>query len=60
MFFMHLFVYVARFNFCPFSFPWSQGLAAVYDCGTPWTILLTFLLGQRKAEHNSKLTIFIK
>ena len=39
---VHLFVYFARVNFCPFSLPLGVGLAAACDCGTPWTILLTF------------------
>ena len=25
-----------------FSSSWCRGLAAAYDCGTPWTLLLTF------------------
>ena len=43
---VHLYFYFARVNFCPFSLPhdWCKGLAAVCDCGTPCTFLLTFLL----------------
>ena len=38
MLLVHLFVYFARVNFCPFSLPlsWCQGLAAASDCDTPW------------------------
>ena len=40
---MHLFVlYVLVFD--NFSSSWCRGLAAVCDCGTPWTFLLTFLI----------------
>ena len=35
------FVYVSFCHF--FSSSWCRGLAAVYDCGTPWTFLLAFL-----------------
>ena len=41
---VHLFVYFARVNFCLFfSSSWCLGLAAASDCGSPWTVLLTFL-----------------
>ena len=33
-----------RVGFCQFSLPLSSGLAAVCDCGTPWTFLLTFFI----------------
>ena len=37
MLLMHLFVYFAHINFCPFSSSWCQGLTAACDCGTSWT-----------------------
>ena len=40
---VHLFVYFERVNFCPFSLP-LPGLAVAFDCGTPWTFLLTVLV----------------
>ena len=44
MLLVHLFVCFARFRFCPFPLSsWCRGLAAVCDCGSPWTFLLTFL-----------------
>ena len=37
------FVCFVRVSFCHFfSSSWCRGLAAVCDCGTPWTFLLTF------------------
>ena len=40
----HLFVCCVRVSFCHLSLPLDAGgLAAVCDCGTPWTFLLTFL-----------------
>ena len=41
MLLVHLFVCFVRVSFRDFSLP--LGLAAVCDCGTPWTFLLTFL-----------------
>ena len=41
--FVCLFVYVLVFVIFLFSLSWCRGLAAVCDCGTPWTFLLTFL-----------------
>ena len=39
-----LFVYFARVEFLSFFGPsWCQMFATAYDCGTPWTFLLTFL-----------------
>ena len=38
------FVCFVRVGFCQFSLPLSSGLAAVCDCGTPWTFLLTFFI----------------
>ena len=40
MLLVHLFVCFARECLCPFS-SWCRGLAAVCDCGMPWTFLLT-------------------
>ena len=42
MFLVHLFVCFARVCFCPNFLPLGRGLAAVCDCGTQWTFLLTF------------------
>ena len=43
MLLVHLFVCFVRVSFCHFSLPLGVGgLAAVCDCGTPWTFLLTF------------------
>ena len=44
---LHLFVYLAHSNFCPFSLPlvvrsWLMAMAC--DFGTPWTFLFTILL----------------
>ena len=37
---VHLFVCFVRVSFCHFSLPLGVGvLAAVCDCGTPWTFL---------------------
>ena len=36
------FVHVSFLSF--FSSSWCRGLAAVCDCGTAWTFLLTFLI----------------
>ena len=45
MFLVHLFVCFIRVSFCHLSLSLGVGgLAAVCDCGTPWTFLLTFLL----------------
>ena len=39
-------------NFMSFvSSSWGQGLAAVFDFGTPWTLHLTFYSGRWKAFH---------
>ena len=47
-----LLVYLARFGFCPFSLPLGVGdLAAAYDCGAPWSFLLTFW----NISHQSKI-----
>ena len=42
---MHVFFCFVRVSFCYFSLPLGVGgwLAAVCDCGTPWTFLLTIL-----------------
>ena len=47
---VHLFVYFARVNVCPFSSSWCQGLAAACDCGTPWIFLLSLLLQNRNVS----------
>ena len=40
---VHLFVCFVLVSFLSFfSSSWCRGLAAVCDCGTPWTFLLTF------------------
>ena len=45
MLLVHLFVCFTRFTFCPFPLSsWCRGLAAVCDCGSPWTFLLTFFV----------------
>ena len=49
MLLMHLFVYSARVDFCPFSLP----QAAACDCGIPWTFLLTFYNSKVKKGHYS-------
>ena len=37
------FVCFARVCLCPFSLPLGcRGMAAVCDCGIPWTLLLSF------------------
>ena len=38
---VHLFVCFTRICFCSFSLPLG-GLAAVCDCGIPWTFVLIF------------------
>ena len=40
---LHLFVCFVRVSFCHFS-SWCSGVAAVCDCGIPWTFLLTCFL----------------
>ena len=42
--FVFLFVFFFVLFFLSFFFSsWCRGLAAVCDCGIPWTFLLTFL-----------------
>ena len=44
MLLVHLFVCFLRVSFLSFiSSSWCRGLAAICDCGTPWTFLLTLL-----------------
>ena len=45
MLLVHLFVSFVHVRFCHFSLPLGVGgggVAAVCDCGIPWTFLLTF------------------
>ena len=37
-------LFCAFMFFVLFSSSWCRGLAAVCDCGIPWTLLLTFLV----------------
>ena len=41
VFFFLLFFFLGGVSFF-FSFSWCRGLAAICDCGTPWTFLSTF------------------
>ena len=41
LFVLHVLVLVLVLSF--FSSSWYRGLAAICDCATPWTFLLTFL-----------------
>ena len=53
MLFVHYFVYLASVTFCHFfSYSWCQGLAAAYDCDTPWISLL-FLVTWLAAAYDS-------
>ena len=52
-------LYVLVFVIFPSS--WRRGLAAVCDCGTPWTFLLTFLqiiwtgIKSRKSSNSGQI-----
>ena len=57
MLLVYLFVCFVRVSFLSF-FPssWCRVLAAVCDCGTPWTFLLNFYqakIGRKCCEHDS-------
>ena len=43
MLLVHFLFILYMLVFVIFSSSWCRGLAAVCDCGTPWTFLLTFL-----------------
>ena len=51
---VHLFVCFARVSFGPFFFLLVSGLAVVCYCGTPWTFLLRFLVGEKMCAKLSK------
>ena len=54
---MHLFV-LCVLVFDNFSSSWCRGLAAVCDCGTPWTFLLTFLIWSKETlRYQNYLTL---
>ena len=53
IFFSPFSIYFVRTIFFSFySSSWCQGFAAVCDCGTPWTFLLTFFTC---FKHNNKV-----
>ena len=56
MLLVHLFVclFCACMFLSFFSSSWCQGLAAVCDCGIPWSFLLTFFLFHVKEEKNER------
>ena len=53
MILVHLFVYFAHVDFCPFSLPLSVGLAAACDFGIPWPFLLTCFHIYNKVKSKS-------
>ena len=57
---VHLFVCFVRVSFCHFSLPLPRGLAAVCNCGTPRTFLLTFLKDSNQTIGEITEFIFLK
>ena len=53
MLLVHLFVCLHVLDFVLFSFSWYRGLAAVCDCGTPWTFLFTCFSIGLAVEYSS-------
>ena len=55
---VHLFVCFVRVSVCPFSLSLGVGgLAAVCDCGTPWTFLLAFFVRKFLTQFNKNVRI---
>ena len=52
-------LFFACVSFCSFSLPLGVGVAAVCDCGTTWTFLLTFIAQNHQMASAPKIMLHI-